>query len=76
MTNKAPYPQAKSDGKNSCRPGTNVVQIPVETLVARKKFRDLERFIQILKDFKVKNAAGISVLSLDGNTASTVDICY
>ena len=30
--------------------------------------------MQILKDFRMKSAAGISVLSLDGNTASTVDI--
>ena len=30
--------------------------------------------MQILKDFKMKSATRISVLSLDGNTASTVDI--
>ena len=57
--------------KSSCRPGTNVEQTPVETPVAREvdvdalvdNSRKISRFgavhvIQILKNFKMRNAAG------------------
>ena len=84
MTDKAPSPRAKSDIKNSCQLSTNVVQTQVETLVAREvdvharalvdNLRKISRFMQILKDFKMKSARGISVLSLSGNTTNTVDI--
>ena len=36
MTDKASFSLAKSDGKNSCWLGTNAVQTPVETPVARE----------------------------------------
>ena len=40
MTDKAPSPRAKSDGKNSCQRGTNVVQAPVETPLAQEVYVD------------------------------------
>ena len=60
MTDKAPSPRAKSDGKNSCRPGTNVVQTPVEPPVAREvdadelvdNSRKMSRFGAVYTDFE------------------------
>ena len=60
MTDKARSPPVKSDGKNSCRSGTNVVQTPTETPVAREvdvdalvdNSRKISRFGAVHTDFK------------------------
>ena len=62
-------------------PDTNVMQTPVGNSggpgsgcsracrqTTREIFRDLELFMQVLKDSKMGSATGFSVLSLDGNT--------
>ena len=77
MTDKAPSPEQNL-----------MVKIPVgraETLVAWEvdvhglvdNLKKISRFGAVypdFKDFKMESATGISVLSLDGNTASVVDI--
>ena len=60
MTDKAPSHRAKFDGKDSCRPSTNVVQTPVETPVAWEvdvhalvdNSRKISRFGDVYADFK------------------------
>ena len=60
MSNKAPSAKVKFDGKISCWPGTNVVQTPTETPVAREvdvdvlvdNWRKISRFGAVYTDFK------------------------